>query len=324
MAILFASDLHLDKGIWIDICLNFLDELEAFSKSHNIHDVVIGGDVFEKATKIKHEAFIPLFLKFLQMKSDGFNLYFILGNHDIFNDDNDSIVETFLSFGKVIKESETLEIDGYQYDLLSYTKDETKIPNKSKVLLTHLSIADFQFDNGYEVDQKNGMPTDLFSHYDLVVSGHFHRMQKNKNIFFPGSPFQHNFGEEGQKKGFAVIDKNEFSFVEYTGAPTHLTIKIEDFDKHIYTNKFVQVEITDKIETFVKLKHLLYSKGAIEVKPFFKKQEETFFETKNGLKIDASGSVVSSIKEYLQSIKLENLDNKKLIDFFNELVGELK
>ncbi len=48
MAILFASDLHLDKGIWIDICLNFLDELEAFSKSHNIQDVVIGGDEFLK------------------------------------------------------------------------------------------------------------------------------------------------------------------------------------------------------------------------------------------------------------------------------------
>lgn len=324
MSLIFVSDLHIDKGIWVDICLNFLDEIENYSNNNNIKNIVIGGDVFEKATKIKHEAFIPLFLKFLQMKKDGFNLYFILGNHDIFNDDNDSIVETFLSFGKVIKDSETLEIDGFQYDFLSYTKDETKIPNKSKVLLTHLSIADFQFDNGYEVDQKNGMATDLFSQYDLVVSGHFHRMQQNKNIVYPGSPFQHNFGEEGQTKGFAVIDKNVFNFVEYTGAPTHLTIKIEEFDKYDYVNKFVQVEITDKIETFVKLKHLLYSKGAIEVKPFFIKQEDTFFESKNGLNIDSSGSIVASVREYLNSLKIEHLDNKKLIKIFNELVEELK
>ena len=92
---IFTSDLHVDKGIWVSITIDYLDYLMTYAAKNNIKDVVIGGDVFEKATKIKNESFIPLFLKFMEMKSAGFNLFFILGNHDVYNNSNDSIVETF-------------------------------------------------------------------------------------------------------------------------------------------------------------------------------------------------------------------------------------
>jgi DNA repair exonuclease SbcCD nuclease subunit len=321
MAFIFTNDLHIDKGIWVSICLNYLDELTDFANEKNISTIVFGGDIFEKATKIKNEAFIPLFMKLMEMKNNKFKMFFILGNHDIFNDDNDSLIETFSPFGQVVKDSAEIEIDGQAYDALSYTKDVTKIPNKNNVLLTHLSIADFAFDNGYEVDQKNGMATDLFSEYDLVVSGHFHKLQTNKNIVFPGSPFQHNFGEEGQQKGFAIIEGNTWKFVPYTNAPTFLTIDLEDFEKYDYKNKFVQVKITNKIETFVKLKHILYSKGALEVKPYFVQNEE--LDLKNSVKLDNNGSVVSTVRQYLTGLKIENLDNDKLVAMFDGMAGEL-
>jgi len=322
--IIFTNDLHIDRDIWVDITINYLSKLEEYATQYKIKTIIFGGDVFEKASKIRNEVFVPFFLKLMELKEKGFELYFILGNHDIFNDYNDSIVETFAPFGTVIKDSATLTIDNFQYDLLSYTKDETKIPNKSKVLLTHLSIADFQFDNGYEADQKNGMSTDLFSNYDLVVSGHFHRHQEKKNIVYVGSPFQHNFGEEGQQKGFLVLDKDSYQFVEYNEAPTFLTIKAEDFLKYDYKNKFVQVEITNKVENFIKLKHILYDKGAIEVKSYFKKQnEDILLDAKKNLNIDENGSVISSLREYLRSLGLEKIDNEKLISYFDELIKEL-
>lgn len=320
---IFTSDLHVDKGIRIEIARNYLAFLSNKAKEIGTNIIFFGGDMFEKSTKIKNEAFIPLFLDLMQMKNDGFEMYFLLGNHDIYNDYNDSIVECFSPFGRVIKEGETIEIDGYQYDCLSYTKDQTKIPNASNVLLTHLSIADFQFDNGYEVDQKAGFPIDTFEHYDLVVSGHFHRTQNVKNIIFGGSPYQLDFGEEGQTKGFIVIDKNKFTFEKYEEAPTYLTIDVNNFKDYDYSNKFIQVEIDKKIENFVKLKHLLYSKGAIDVKPKFKKQETAEAVMEGSLEI-TNGNIVAVVKEYLSGLKIENIDNAMLLQIFDTVLEEVK
>ena len=319
--LLFVSDFHIEKGIWVSITIDFLDYLINFCEENRIKDILIGGDIFEKATKIHNEAFVPLFLKFMEMKNRGLNLFFILGNHDIYGSEtNDSIVETFSPFGKVIKDSETLSIDNHLYDLLSYTKDKTKLPNRAKTLLTHLAITDFDFDNGYE-NTDDGFSPDDFSHYDLVVSGHFHRHQEKGNIVYAGSPYEKNFGEEGQRKGFIVVDKYNYTFYPYKNAPRHLTIEVKDFDKYDYKNTFVQVKINKKVENFVKLRHILYSRGAIEVRPSFIKEEEVEMDE---IKLDSSGSIVSTVKQYLNDIKINGIDNNKLIDLFSKITEEVK
>ena len=76
--IVFVSDFHIERGIWISITIDFLDYLIGFCEEKNIKTIVIGGDIFEKATKIHNEAFVPLFMKFMEMKQKGFKLYFIL------------------------------------------------------------------------------------------------------------------------------------------------------------------------------------------------------------------------------------------------------
>lgn len=319
--LIFASDFHVEKGIFISIALDFLDYLIQFSQENNIKNLVIGGDIFEKATKIHNEAFTSLFMKFLEMKKLGLKLYFILGNHDIWGlDNNDSIVETFSPFGEVIKDSCTMELDGDYYDLLSYTKDKTKLPNKSNTLLTHLAITDFCFDNEFLNTDDGFAPSD-FSNYKLVVSGHFHRHQEKGNIVYAGSPYEKNFGEEGQEKGFIVIDGSDYKFIPYINAPTHLTINIEDFDKYDYKNKFVSVKINKKTENFVKLRHILYGKGALEVRPQFIQNEDD--NKLIDIKVDSIGSITTIIKQYLNELKLENIDNKKLISKFETIVSEI-
>jgi DNA repair exonuclease SbcCD nuclease subunit len=319
--IIFTGDFHIEKGIWISITIDYLDYLKHYCQERSIRTIIVNGDIFEKATKIHNEAFVPLFMKFMEMKREGFDLIFLLGNHDIFNDSNDSIVETFSPFGRVIKDSCSLEIENDYYDLLSYTKDRTKIPNTNRTLLTHLPITSFQFDNGF-TNVDDGFSPDDFSNYNLVVSGHFHRHQENGKIVYAGSPYEKNFGEEGQEKGFLVINEGHSKFVPYTNAPKHLTINIEDFDKYDYRNKFVQVKISKKTENFVKLRHLLYERGAIEVKPMFDKEQEEV--SLQDIKLDGSGNIVSIVKQYLGEVKMENIDNKKLLIKFDKVLEEVK
>ena len=319
--ILFTSDLHSDRGLKVQICISYLEDLEIYCFTNGIKDIVFGGDIINRSSKINNDVFVPLFLKLMEMKQKGLNLIFILGNHDIFNKDNDSIIKTFSSFGHVVTKSETMNIAGYDYDLLSYTTNKADIQNNAPTILTHLPISSFFYDNGFGDRDENSFTPEDFASYNLVVSGHYHKEQHRGKIVYPGSPFQQNFGEQGHDKFFALIEGDSCELIPYTNAPTYLTIRIEDFKKYDYKNKFVLVEISRKVENFVKLKHILYTQGAIEVKPSFIK--ENVEEAQGDKEIDINENISVSMKKFISSID-DKVDNKKLLFYFDRILAEVK
>ncbi len=323
MKVLITSDWHVDEGIYADICLDYIEYIISYCNDNDIKDIIIAGDIFEKSSKIKNEAFLPLFFKFMEMKNEGFNLYILLGNHDIYNVDNDSLVEAFSPFSKVFKEFEQLEIGGRKFDFLPYTKSEGEISDDGDVLITHLSIADFTFDNKYHVNEKMGIPSDRFEGYNIVFTGHFHRPQQKKNIVYMGSPYQMNFGEIGQKKGFVVFDTDSGDWKReiYDQAPTYLKIKAKDFNKIDVINAFVQVEIEEKLDNYVQLKHLLYENGALDVTPYFKENNNDITIEQDEDGINFNSGVKEMMTEYIMNnVSVDGIDNKKLVDLFEKVV----
>ena len=323
--ILITGDWHVKKGITTNIILNYLDYLLTYCIDNEIKDMFILGDIFDKSSSIKNEAFVPLFMKLYQIKNSGIKLTFILGNHDIYNVNNDSIVETFMTIGTVIKEG--IEDKFNNYFFLPYTKKEELIPyNKfNGILFTHLPIADFSFDNSYHATEKHAFGKAFFSDFDLVFTGHFHRHQVQGNIIYPGSPIQLNFGETGQKKGFIVLDTSgnkSWEFIEYNKAPTYIKIDINDFQDFDPTNKFVSVIIDKKIENFIKLRKILLDKGAIEVRPEFKKNDNDDIVLDNTSFLENS-SIKDMTKEYISKVKLDNIDTSKLLSIFENIKKEL-
>lgn len=323
MKIAITSDWHVDEGIYTDICMNYIDFLISYCKEQNIDHIIIAGDVFEKSSKIKNEAFLPLFFKLMEMKDDGFKMFFLLGNHDIFNVDNNSLVEAFVPFGKVIKDYQEYDINGRTFSFLPYTKREDDIPSSGDILITHLSIADFAFDNKYHVNEKMGFPTELFEGWNIVFTGHFHRPQNKKNIVYMGSPYQMNFGEIGQDKGFVVFDSDngDWERIYYNEAPKYVKIKARDFDKVNVKNCFVEIEIEEKLDNYVQLKHLLYEKGAIEVTPCFKEAGDEITITENDTDLNLNSGIVDMMKEYISnSISVDGIKNEKLIEIFERVL----
>lgn len=324
--VIITSDWHIEDGIYKDICLDFVTYLQDFANTNEIRDIIIAGDIFEKSSKIKNSAFIPLFFKFKELKEEGFNLYFLLGNHDIFNMENDSLVETFAPFGKVIKTPEEIEIFNRKFYFVPYTKDETEIPDFGDVLITHLGIVGFELDNRYHVNEKIGLPVSKFKDWKWVFSGHFHRPQKKENIIYMGSPYQMNFGEAGQKKGFCIFDTeaDEYSRVWYDAAPTYIKIKARDFLKNPVdvSNSFLKVCIDEKLDNYLQLKHILFEKGAIEVHPDFEESKE---DIQVGIeeRIDLNLDVLDMVKDYIiNKIKIDKIDNDKLLDIFEKAIDE--
>lgn len=322
MKVLITSDWHIQSGIYVDICIDYIDYLIYYCKKNDITDIVIAGDIFEKSSRISNDSFIPLFFKLKELKDQGFNVTIILGNHDMFNVSNDSLVETFSPFGKIVKEFEEIEIGGRKIGLLPYTKSVVDVPAKGDVLITHLSIADFTFDNNYHINEKMGMPTDTFSGWNHVFSGHFHKQQEKFNIKFMGSPYQLNFGETGHDKGFIVFDTETdvWERQPYTDAPKYIKMKAAEFKDIDVSNCFVQVEIDGKMDNYLKLKHLLYEKGALSVVPSFKEVSEDI-DVIDGDGVEFGSGVKTMLKEYLMNnIDVADVDNSDLVDLFNKVV----
>lgn len=325
--ILLTGDLHISKGIFVDIGLDYLEHLTDFCKEHDDKiEIVFLGDIFEKSARIYNEAFVPVFKKLHEM-SKTINMSFIVGNHDIYSANmEDSIVHTFSASGRVIKDW----YSKHGLDFLSYTKDEEKLLHfinsneVKKYLFTHLSIADFKFDNNYHVNEKIAFKPDLFSDYMNVFSGHFHNHQSKHNIVYVGSPYQITFSEEGQKKGFVLLDYEnsyQWKFVEYNNAPEHLTISVEDIkklDEIDFKNKFIKVKINKKVDEFVKLKYILYERGALTVTPDFYTDEINIENQETS--VDMSSSVESIVREHINSIKADGIGNKKLLDIFDNKI----
>lgn len=279
MRAIITGDWHLEKGLKTNIVLAYLDFLHNYYLNNNIDYIFVEGDVFERSSNIKNESFIPLFLKLFNMKNSGIKFIFIPGNHDIMNVDNDTLVETFQTFGEVFKKGSSLEIDNHDFYFLPYTKQQDELPSGGEYLITHLSIADFSFDNAYHVTEKHAFPRSTFENWNMVFTGHFHKHQTWKNICYVGSPYQIHKSERNDSKGFVVLDTNleKWNFVEYNNAPKYLLFKNDDLlkiNETDFTNKIVIVNISKKIKDYAKLRYILFEKGAVDVIPDFISEQE--------------------------------------------------
>ena len=317
MSILAFGDLHLTKEpLRVLTVLNFLDYIHKYCLKNRIKNIVNLGDLSDRP-ELKSDAFVPVFRKLLEISKDC-HIYSILGNHEIKDKNgNDTLIETFSSFGTFIQNSATIEIDGTEYDFLSYTDLPDNIPNKSRVLFGHLEVEGFYYNPKRKVEEAYFKP-EHFDQYSLVVSGHLHHEQHDGIFEFVGSPYPTRKDEGGKKNYFAVIDGDSCRLEEYNDGPDFITINAEEFNSGIdYNNKIVTVQITKKIENFVKLRDILLEKGALEILPQFIKEEDTDMAEH---KIDSNEGVVKSAAKFLKEVKAQDIDNKKLLQCFKEVL----
>lgn len=335
MKLIFTADLHGKDGIYVNILIDYIDYLATYAKKNKINTIVFLGDILHKANKIRNETFIPLFKKLQELKEDGFILIFILGNHDMFTMNKDSLVETFSPFGTVIKSETQMEFDGIKINLCPYTTDEMEVPTvNADYLLTHLPISEFVFDNDMEIKDKNAFHPDFFSNYKKVFTGHYHKRQEKYNIEYIGSPYQLSFGEAGDtNKGFVVFEPStgKEEFIQYKNAPKYYEI---DYDTLVndgveetdIQNSFVKIFIDKKIENFTKVRNSLYKIGAIDIVPTFRSPSEKILD-ENLTKVEINKPIKEMLQTFIKEKEFyygkEKLDNKILIDLLEGIESEL-
>lgn len=326
MKLLLTGDLHNKSGLNSQLLLDYLDYLQEYYFENNIDYIIIMGDIFNKNSNIKTNIFVPFFLKFWKMHQVGIKFIFIVGNHDVYNKDYDTLIDTFSPLGKVIKEYEEIEIDDKVCGFLPYITKEAQLPSpNAKWLFTHIPIANFSFDNAYHATEKNAFKEERFEDYDKVFTGHFHRHQHKKNIVYVGSPIQLYRGEINQKKGFLILDTEteNWEFEEYEDAPKYIEVYSKDINKlksFSVKGNFVVVYIDEKIQDFAKLRYILYELGAVDVIPVFLKEEN---EVVTEASIQEAHDIEQITREFIQKTEKEDIEINKLLSLFDKVVEEV-
>lgn len=203
-------------------------------------------------------------------------IYIILGNHDVYYKDNNSIhslkgIEKIFPNVHVFEKPEILTINEiHRFLMLPWIEDEAKI---TKEVLNNVELADYiichadikSFKLNKWVKLHSGLDIKLLNKFKRVWSGHIHIHQENGNVLYTGTPYELDRGDRGNVKGFHTLilpktaEKDiEEIFTENTFSPRF--IKVDAFEllehtvqeiKDIFNNNYVDIMMPiDKAASF--------------------------------------------------------------------------
>jgi len=121
----------------------------------------------------------------------------------------------------VIEKPVINDYDGYYIGMMPWITKENVEESKKfikeaacRTLAGHFEIHGREVMRG--IRHEGGMPSTMFSKYDMVMSGHFHIRSYEDNISYFGTPYQLYMSDLSEQKGFHVLDTatGEIQFVE--------------------------------------------------------------------------------------------------------------
>ena len=332
--IALISDLHLgvrkNSEILWDSQKRFLyEQFFPYLHDHNIRVINVLGDIFDRRDVIN--------VKTMNQCYDLFNANFefniIVGNHDAYyNTSNDVTSIKFLKkFSNVSVYSSTVELLFFDKKVLfvpwvidkeKFIEDVNK--SESEICFGHFDINGFSM--GGKVSEIGFMP-EVFKKFKKVFSGHFHAQQiqmiGKTEFVYCGSPYQTDWGEVDQKKGFYVLDTDtlEYEFIENTVSAKHIKLAYgEKIDPSVLENNFVKVFVKEsetadekKLDEFTKK---VSESGIASIATVIVKEDD---DLDNDVEISEKGqTLLELISEYIEIQK--TINNKKEIQELLELI----
>ena len=230
------SDLHLgvhqNSDFWLGVSNQWADWYIEELNKRNIRRIIFCGDFFHYRDEISVKTLN--FAKDFLDKFDKFEIMMITGNHDAWYKDTSEINSLSILKGyRNIKVFDTLEVlDWYDSNkkaaFCPWGTKLTDIPS-CDIVFGHFELENFKM-NSFKICDHGDKPEDLAEKAPLVFSGHFHlRAKRNfgkSEIIYVGNPFEMDFGDSMQSKGFYILDPDNFSyeFIDNKITPKHIKV----------------------------------------------------------------------------------------------------
>lgn len=260
MKVALITDLHLgykENTIQSKMMYDTLDWFFDYIQKQNIKNIFVLGDIFNSRTNIDFMTIKNTYDHFINpIIQNNINAYIIAGNHDCYYKNTNEIYSVELLFShiqnlRLIKNnSETIICGNSTFHLvpwLSPDNYETCMENiknsTDDYLLGHFEINGFTMVKGIKC--QNGISSEIFKKFKKVFSGHFHLNDDQNNICYIGTPYEKDWNDRGEKKGFYILDLDNNQY-EHVLNPNNFHIVVEynnGFDIPIETLKDKNVKV---------------------------------------------------------------------------------
>ena len=273
--IAFFTDLHIgvhqNNERWLDVTYNWGKWFTSELKKKNINKIIFGGDLFHYRDEISVKT-LHFTDKFLDLFDD-FELYMIPGNHDAYYKDNSTVHSLSILRNrkniKIFDEPKSYNLAGKQIGFCPWGTSVEDVPDDCDLIVGHFELENFNFNN-HKICEDGIKSTDLLKKSKLIFTGHFHKRQQRKfnngNIIYAGNPFEMDFNDIKDQKGYYILDFEQqninYEFYENNVSPIHVKINLTDLESlkkfakekgwsnliiKIIIDKDIKINLLDKI-----------------------------------------------------------------------------
>lgn len=241
------SDIHIgirsDSHHFLENQRNFFENIFfPECEKRNIKTVINCGDLFDRRKYINFTT-LNRAKKFLfdNIEKHSQVWYNVIGNHDSYyrntieyNSLKELSLELQLENFHIIDTPQEIELYDEKLCFIPWICDSneqvcmSKIKNsKARYCFGHFGINGFELTKGRIYEE--GLDSSIFSSYDQVFSGHFHKSSHKGNIYYLGSIGQYTWNDYGDERGFYIFDlkDNELEFIP-NNSPMFTKIEYDD------------------------------------------------------------------------------------------------
>lgn len=132
----------------------------------------------------------------------------------------------------------------------------------ARLVFSHLELTGFQIRRGRTVDNLSLLGASSFSRFETVMSGHYHHRHGAGNIYYMGCPYQMDWDDHGDIKGWHVLDLDS-GILEFVANPEETFVKLFYSDGPEYelsddlSTKYVRLIVRDRGEDVVKFERVM-------------------------------------------------------------------
>lgn len=307
----------------------FFKDIEKLATEHGCEGIIDLGDTTDDRSSIPLTTIdvIGRGLKRLEQFEENHKL---IGNHEQFlRDTSVDNRQLFAHTFQVHPGNLILKMHGVDHFFCSYPASYKELADwlsgwttpGPRVLFGHFQVKGTRTNSGISLD---GIPLELLSHnFDLVVLGHIHASHAlADNVSYLGSPFQQDWGEQGQKKYVGIYDTStvRMELVEMTGYPVYRTVTYPEFLEQPFDSEDrYRVQLASHEETELFFQH-----------PQFKRGEPVYIYDASGesgeeLKVESDWSFEAVTRRYMDVIVPEkvgiDLDPDEMVSVAKNLAG---
>lgn len=338
MRIVILTDPHFgvrdDSAIFLQHQKKFFDEVFfPYIEENNVYSVMCLGDTFDRRKSINYSTLKHIREFFFdKITNKNIDLHILVGNHDTYfkNSHEVNSYDTLFADNQkinIISEPQDIEIDGVKFLAIPWINREneeicTKAIEESdaEYLLGHFEITGMKLHRNWEFHK--GMHYDMIKKFKEVWSGHYHLRLSKNNFKYLGTPYQMDWADLYEKKGFYIFD-TETKKLKFIENPFKLFKRIVyDGTEEIVEGCFVKVilekPLTDYVQFEVYIKHLEELNHKVSV-------DEQFVDDIKSSAIEEMINVEDTFQFLEKAINnIESIDHEALKEIMKTLYTEAK